>query len=105
MILGLVYYFLYARGRYNGPIVDSESTTLTMDSTPWGNLPPSGAITIENVNRVLSGVNGDPTQDFFLNGSEGAVPEPSSLALFGLGAAATLGLARRSRRIPAHVQP
>jgi hypothetical protein len=92
------------KGSLNGPIVDSESTTLTTDSTPWGNLPPTGAITIENVNRVLSGVSGDPTQDFFLNGSEGAVPEPSSLALFGLGAAATLGLSRhRSRRVLAHV--
>jgi hypothetical protein len=48
------------------------------------------------VNQFLSGVGGDPTQDFFVGGTEGrVVPEPSSLALLGLGAATALGLARR----------
>jgi hypothetical protein len=87
------------KGSVTGAIVASSDIVLNSNGAIWGDLPPPGATTITNVNQFLSGVAGDPTQDFFVGGSEGrSVPEPSSLALLGLGAAATLGLARRRSR-------
>jgi PEP-CTERM motif len=92
-------------GSLNGTVVNPGGTTLTLTSsgTAWSDLPPAGALQIRDVNRFLSGVANDPTQDFWVNPGpivemhpNGAthsaieagstiVPEPSSIVMLSLG--------------------
>lgn len=94
-------------GSLNGAIVNSSDVILTSTGNPWSTNPPAGALTINGVNRFLSGVNGDSSQDFWpgpftQSGSGGysqavvasTVPEPSSLALWGIAGMIGLAAAR-----------
>jgi len=88
-------------GSLNGMVLNPGGTMLTLTSTgtAWTDLPLPGAVTITGANQYLSGVNGNPTQDFWPGGAPAsevgggdtdvigpaAVPEPASVLLLGMG--------------------
>jgi len=74
-------------GSLTGPVVDSSSVALSTAPSPWGRIPPPGAVTIPLVNQFLLGA-GNTNGDFWINkeihqGPHGVVtaasiPEPST---------------------------
>jgi hypothetical protein len=104
-------------GGLNGPIALSDHLLLTQSDAPWSHFPLLGELLIQGVNDNLNGQNN--LNDFhplaILQEVEAGavhvvkpagafvplqtVPEPSSMALFGFGTLAMLGLGlRRVRR-------
>jgi hypothetical protein len=105
-------FFDILKGSINGPIVFSSDLVLSSSGTAWNDLAPPGAEKIPNVNLFLSGVPGDPTQDFWPvtpfqethpNGAQhsvttsGDTPEPASVVLLFIGAIG-IGLSACRRR-------
>jgi hypothetical protein len=79
-------------GSLSGPIILSDSLTLTANGVPWSHFPPPGAVEIPGVNTFLSGQ--DRSEDFFpvgtfaesnpvatYVGSAATVPEPSTFVM------------------------
>lgn len=97
----------YFWGTGTGPVgSDAESFTLIGSATPEGNIlfnVLSGS-TLTNLTGIISGDETDGsmvlrsyiTPDTFTNGTATVVPEPASIALLALAAAAALIRARRS---------
>jgi hypothetical protein len=93
-----------------GTIVGSESLALSNTGDSWSTIPQPGAVQIPGANIYLSGTTGDRSQDFWPGipfteahpgqgqhvATDALVPEPASLALFGVGA--VIVGARRLRR-------
>jgi hypothetical protein len=50
-------FFDIRKGSLAGPIVYSDNLQLTSSNTPWGRVPPPGAVTIPGVNINLNGTN------------------------------------------------
>jgi hypothetical protein len=84
-----VYYDLHI-GSLAGPVYTSGEVT-EKGSGDWQHNPPPGSLLIPGVNDELNGT--DTSADFW------PVPEPSSLALLGIGAVSLL--ARKWRRLTA----
>jgi PEP-CTERM motif len=106
-------------GSLNGMVINPGGTQLTLTSTgtTWSDLPPPGATDIRDVNKFLSGVANDPTQDFWVNPGPivethptgamhtadeagtmpAAVPEPASVLMLGMGTI-SLGICGWRRR-------
>lgn len=99
-------------GSLTGPIALSGVARLTQTGGLWGHDPVPGEVLIPGINHLLNNV--DKSNDFHLRGPvveqhpgppptihvvSSATPEPSSLALFGLGALVMAArFWRRSRR-------
>jgi hypothetical protein len=98
-------------GSTSGPIALSDTLLLTQEGTPWGHIPPPGALEIPGVNTFLNGTNRDA--DFWPIGSvpeqhpTGALhtvvftpnptPGPAGLVLLGIGLLAAAGYEGRRR--------
>ena len=92
-----------------GIVMSSQLHLTTADPGQWGRNPPPQALEIDGVNRYLSGVSGDRSEDFWpgplVHDASGAakhlvaptIPEPETYAMLlaGLG---LLGLTARRRR-------
>jgi hypothetical protein len=102
-------FFDIRMGGLGGPIVFSGLEPIFSFDTPWSHYPPPGALEITGVNRFLNGTTRE--NDFWpvgviqeCNGPNGchlvitAVPEPSLVLLFGIGAVATARVIRRRQR-------
>lgn len=58
-------FFDIRKGCLTCGIVFSNDLILTNDKSPWGDVPPPDAVEITGVNRYLSGIIGDRSQDFW----------------------------------------
>jgi len=103
-------FFDIRKGALNGPMTFSSDLVLQSSGTSWSHLPPSGAVQINGVNKMLNGT--DTSRDFWPvppfveshpTGAQhtvvetGAVPEPSSLVLSALVALGIGGFCWRHR--------
>lgn len=93
-------------GSLDGPILLSDTLTLSSNNVPWDRTPDPDAMEITGVNRFLNGNNRnqdfwpDPFHEEHPSGAihqviTAVAPEPGTLALAGIGA---LGLAAALRR-------
>lgn len=97
-------------GALNGPVVLSNSLTLTSSTTEWSHFPAPGTVQVVNVNSFLN--TADHLNDFFIIGSvtetepgarhvafeTGTVPEPTTIVSGGIGLIFGALLIRWSRR-------
>jgi hypothetical protein len=67
-------FFDIRKGSLAGPIITSMDAVLTSSGTTWSDIPPPGSLLIVGANRFLSGISGDPTQDFWPTG----IPDPNN---------------------------
>lgn len=90
-------------GALNGPIILTQTLSLSSTNTPWSRIPPAGAVQIPGVNHELNGT--DPSGDFWpglivethpgtaVHVASSTVPDHThafslfALSLLGLGAA------------------
>jgi len=89
----------------NGPVLGTMSGQFTTTNGTWTSVAPPGALAIAGVNDgfyVTGATNiatGDPTS-FFVQVAASPIPEPSSLALAGVGFLALMGVsAYRAHRL------
>jgi hypothetical protein len=102
-------FFDIHKGSLSGAIVASSDTVLTTTGSPWGRIPPPGAMLIPGVNFLLNGT--DTSQDFWPAGGlhtgphevgpalrQPPVPEPGTWILYLTAGAIVPAYARFHRR-------